>query len=131
VRCFVPADREASLVFARERFERLDLLVNNAGIAPRERRDVLEASEGSFDELIGTNLKGPHFLTQLAARWMLEHCEGASFRDVYFFLHGFCEPGGILHLQSRPEHVGGGFAQRLAAKGILVFECGRASSGPT
>ena len=41
-----------------------DLLVNNAGMAPRERRDLLEATEESFDELIATNLKGPHFLTQ-------------------------------------------------------------------
>ena len=56
---------------ARERSDRLELLVNNAGIAPRERRDILESSEESFDELIGINLKGPHFLTQLAARWML------------------------------------------------------------
>ena len=66
------ADRQALLRFARERLPRLDLLVNNAGIAPRERRDVLEASEESFDELIATNLKGPHFLTREAVRWMLE-----------------------------------------------------------
>ncbi|HFB98587.1 MAG TPA: SDR family oxidoreductase, partial [Bryobacterales bacterium] len=66
------ADRQALIDFTRERFGRLDLLVNNAGIAPRERRDVLEATEESFDELITTNLKGPHFLTQLAANWMRE-----------------------------------------------------------
>src|SRR5580700_9404275 len=51
------ADREALIGFARERFERLDLLVNNAGMAPRERRDILDATEESFDELIATNLK--------------------------------------------------------------------------
>lgn len=55
---------------------RLDLLVNNAGIAPRERRDILEATEASFDELIATNLKGPHFLTQQVARWMIEQRHG-------------------------------------------------------
>src|SRR5579864_5925743 len=65
-------DRAALVKFARERFPRLDLLVNNAGMAPRERRDVLESTEDSFDELIATNLKGPHFLTREAARWMLE-----------------------------------------------------------
>ena len=54
----------------------LDLLVNNAGMAPRERRDLLEATEESFDELIATNLKGPHFLTQQAARWMPERGDG-------------------------------------------------------
>lgn len=70
------SDREALIRFARERSDRLDLLVNNAGIAPRERRDVLDATEESFDELISTNLRGPHFLTQLAARWMVEHGEG-------------------------------------------------------
>src|ERR1017187_6407852 len=63
-------DRAALLAFARQRFEKLDLLVNNAGMAPRERRDLLEASEDSLDELMATNLKGPHFLTQQAARWM-------------------------------------------------------------
>lgn len=65
------ADREALLKFTRTEFGRLDLLINNAGMAQRERSDVLEASEDSFDELIGTNLKGPHFLTQGAARWMV------------------------------------------------------------
>ncbi len=64
------ADREALAAFAEKTCGQVDLLVNNAGMAPRERRDVLEATEESFDELIGTNLKGPHFLTQLVARPM-------------------------------------------------------------
>ncbi|MCC6729881.1 MAG: 3-ketoacyl-ACP reductase [Chthonomonadales bacterium] len=55
---------------ARMEFGRLDLLVNNAGIAPRVRADILEAGEDSFDEVLETNLKGPYFLTQRAARWM-------------------------------------------------------------
>ncbi len=50
---------------------RLDVLVNNAGIAPRVRADLLEAGEESFDELLGTNLRGPYFLTQQTARWMI------------------------------------------------------------
>ncbi len=49
-------------------FGRLDLLVNNAGVAPDVRADMLEATEASFDRLIGINLKGPYFLTQRAAR---------------------------------------------------------------
>ncbi len=53
-------------------FGRLDILVNNAGIAPRIRADILEASEDSFDELIRTNLKGPYFLTQAVAKWMMQ-----------------------------------------------------------
>lgn len=64
-------DRAALLAFTREKFGRLDLLVNNAGIAPRERRDILEATEESFDEIIATNLRGPHFLTQQAAATMV------------------------------------------------------------
>ena len=50
--------------------------MNNAGIGPRERRDLLEATEESFDELLATNLKGPHFLTQQIARWMAEQRPG-------------------------------------------------------
>lgn len=68
--------RRALMEWVRQNCGRLDLLVNNAGIAPRERKDVLEASEESFDELMETNLKGPHFLTQLAAQWMLEQGSG-------------------------------------------------------
>jgi 3-oxoacyl-[acyl-carrier protein] reductase len=52
-------------------YGRLDILINNAGIAPRERKDILDASEESFSALIDTNLKGPYFLTQAVARWMI------------------------------------------------------------
>ncbi len=54
----------------------IDLLVNNAGMAPRERRDILDATEESFDELINVNLKGPHFLTQHIAREMVARGSG-------------------------------------------------------
>ena len=64
-------DRARLIETARESFGRLDLLVNNAGIAPKVRADILEAGEESFDRLIATNLKGPYFLTQLAAKLML------------------------------------------------------------
>src|SRR5215467_10518663 len=116
-------DRAALLAFARERFETLDLLVNNAGMAPRERRDLLEASEESFDELIATNLKGPHFLTQGAANWMLEQRAG---RIVF-----------VTSISSYTASVNRGeyciskaglsmtvalYALRLAEAGIKVFE---------
>jgi NAD(P)-dependent dehydrogenase (short-subunit alcohol dehydrogenase family) len=69
------ADRGRLIEFTRAQFGRLDLLVNNAGVAPLVRADLLEASEESFDRLINTNVKGPYFLTQRAARWMVEQCQ--------------------------------------------------------
>lgn len=92
-------------------------------MAPRERRDILEATEESFDELIATNLKGPYFLTQQAARWMVEQGEG---RIVF-----------VTSISSYTASVNRGeyciskaglsmavalYAQRLAASGIKVFE---------
>ena len=66
------ADRARIVGFVREQFGRLDLLVNNAGVAPNVRADILDADEASFDRLIAINLKGPYFLTQLAVKLMIE-----------------------------------------------------------
>ena len=68
----IAADRRRLIDFTRQAFARLDLLVNNAGVAPAVRADILEATEESFDRLMSVNVKGPFFLTQLAARWMIE-----------------------------------------------------------
>src|SRR5262249_45480576 len=65
-------DRQSLIEFAKSRFGRLDLLVNNAGVAPEVRADILETCEDSFDRVLNINVKGPYFLTQLAARWMIE-----------------------------------------------------------
>jgi NAD(P)-dependent dehydrogenase (short-subunit alcohol dehydrogenase family) len=65
-------DRKKIIQAVREKFGRLDVLVNNAGVAPKVRADLLEATEESFDWVMGINLKGPYFLTQLAANWMIE-----------------------------------------------------------
>ena len=64
--------RKQMLKQVRDFFGRLDILVNNAGIAPKERKDILEASEESFALLMQTNLQGPYFLTQSVANWMIE-----------------------------------------------------------
>lgn len=75
------SDRESLIDFVRAKFGRLDLLVNNAGVAPRSRADILDTDEESFDRVLNINLKGPYFVTQLAARWMLEQAaarEGGS-----------------------------------------------------
>ena len=123
------ADRTALVAFAQSKFSRLDLLVNNAGVAPKERRDVLDATEESFDELIATNLKGPHFLTRDAALWM-----SASDPEPQ------TGPGRIVFITSisayavsanRAEYCiskaglsmsAAVWAERLAAEGIRVFE---------
>ena len=68
----VAADREDLMNLARAAHGRLDLLVNNAGVAPAERTDLLEATEQSFDRLMAVNVKGPYFLTQRVAHWMIE-----------------------------------------------------------
>jgi len=67
--------RAKMLETIRERFERLNVLVNNAGVAPKVRADILEATEESFDRLVGINLKGPYFLTQAGANWMVAQRE--------------------------------------------------------
>lgn len=67
-----PSDRQTLIDTARKHFPRLDLLVNNAGVAPEVREDLLEASEASFERVLRINVQGPYFLTQLAARWMIQ-----------------------------------------------------------
>ncbi|HVU35967.1 MAG TPA: 3-ketoacyl-ACP reductase [Opitutaceae bacterium] len=71
-------DRTRLLAEVLREFGRIDALVNNAGIAPRERADITEASEESFEELVRTNLQGPYFLTQAVTRhWLKERPQPA------------------------------------------------------
>lgn len=64
--------RAAMLEKIRETFGRLDVLVNNAGVAPSVRADLLDASEESYERVMKINLQGPYFLTQAVANWMVE-----------------------------------------------------------
>ena len=68
----IAADRQKLVDETVRVFGRIDLLVNNAGVAPNVRADILDAGEESFDRLININLKGPYFLTQLVAKKMIE-----------------------------------------------------------
>lgn len=65
-------DREKIFSKIMDEFGQLNVLVNNAGIAPRERKDILEASEEIFDETLNINLKGPYFLTQRIANYFVQ-----------------------------------------------------------
>ena len=116
-------DREALLSFCRQRWERLDLLVNNAGMAPRRRADLLEATEESFDEVLAANLKGPYFLTQAAARWMAERRSGriVFVTSISAYTSSpnrgeYCVSKAGLSMAVKL------FADRLAPAGIAVFE---------
>lgn len=116
-------DRASLIEFARGKFDQLDLLVNNAGMAPRERRDVLDSTEVSFDELVATNLKGPHFLTRDIARWMVSRREG---RIIFI-----TSVSAFAASTNRAEYciskaglsmVAAVYAARLAPENVRVFE---------
>jgi len=116
-------DRRDLLDFVRREYGRLDLLVNNAGMPQRERRDVLDASEESFDELIGTNLKGPHFLTQAAGQWMAEQGSGRIVFITSISAYAastsraeYCMAKAALSMSVSL------YAQRLAKSNVQVFE---------
>lgn len=68
----VREDRQAMLDKILSHFESVNVLINNAGIAPRERADILHAKEENWDEVMEINLKGPYFLTQLFANYFVE-----------------------------------------------------------
>ena len=74
----VRSERQAMLSAIREEFGRLHLLVNNAGVAPRERKDILDASEESYEWVMKVNLQGPYFLTQSVAQWMIQQKQESS-----------------------------------------------------
>lgn len=122
------SDRERLISFVGAEFGRLDLLVNNAGVAPDVRADLLEAGEESFDRLININLKGPYFLTQAAARLMMEstpladlpraivNVTSISAFTVSTNRGDYCVAKAGLAMMTKL------YAVRLASEGINVFE---------
>jgi NAD(P)-dependent dehydrogenase (short-subunit alcohol dehydrogenase family) len=124
-RCDVASrdSREALLAFCRERWERLDLLVNNAGMSPRQRVDILEATEESYDEVMATNLKGPYFLTQAAARWMQPHQSGRIVFVTSISAYTASTSRGEYCISKAGLSMAVQlWADRLASLGIRVFE---------
>jgi 3-oxoacyl-[acyl-carrier protein] reductase len=106
-----------------QQFGAVDLVVNNAGIAPRERRDILEATPESFDELIATNLRGPYFLTQGIARGMLERRSGRIvFVSSISSFTASVNRGDYCIAKAGISMAVKLFAARLAAHNIGVFE---------
>ena len=124
------AGRKALMEAAKRDFGRLDLLVNNAGIAPKNRADLLEATEESFDHLIRTNVKGPFFLTQHAARWMIDlrGRMGNDYRPKIITISSISaytasvNRGDYCISKAALSMITPLFASRLAEHGILVFE---------
>lgn len=122
-------DRAKLIELTKNKFGRCNMLVNNAGVAPSKRLDLLEATEESFDRVMNINLKGPYFLAQAVANWMVQqrrHDPDGPYRIV--------NTGSISAYTSSP---GRGeycvskagismmtllFADRLAEYGIGVFE---------
>jgi len=123
------SDRARLLQTAEEVYGFIDLLVNNAGIAPQERTDLLDLGEASYDHVMAVNLKGPFFLSQLASRrWLESIAAGETRKPMMININS------ISAYTSSPDRAqyclskaGMGmmtalFADRLAEAGISVFE---------
>lgn len=114
---------------ARKIVDKLDVLVNNAGVAPKQRKDILAIETNDFDEVLSVNLRGPFFLTQMIAKWMLEEKEhypdwcptiifitSVSTEIVSLNRAEYCISKAGLSMAAKL------FAARLANFGIKVFE---------
>lgn len=125
------SDRENLLQKTREQFGRLDVLVNNAGIAPENRIDLLDATVESFDQVIGVNLKGPYFLTQAVARWMIEQRSSGEIDDYRPAIINITSVSAYAASPERGDYCVSKaglsmmtklYATRLANEGINVYE---------
>jgi 3-oxoacyl-[acyl-carrier protein] reductase len=123
------ADRARMVAATIEKFGRIDLLVNNAGVAPQVRADLLDAGEESFDRLFAINLKGPFFLSQLVAKQMLQQqpdAEGFRGRIVNItsisVYTASINRGDYCMVKAGLAMMTKLFADRLANDGINVYE---------
>lgn len=122
------ADRVRLITETEKRFGRLDALVNNAGITSPGRKDLLDADEDAFDQVVNVNLKGPFFLTKLAAQLMIASRETQEVRGSVVFVSSisadfvsvnrgdYCLTKAALGMATKL------WATRLAEFGIDVYE---------
>ncbi|MGN0404575.1 MAG: 3-ketoacyl-ACP reductase [Bariatricus sp.] len=121
-------DRENFLKAVVEKYGDIDVLVNNAGVAPLVRQDILEMTEESFDRVLGINLKGAMFFTQLVVKKMLTQEYKGSMRGT---IVNICSSSAYISSISRGEYCMSKagmammtllYADRLAGEGINVYE---------
>ena len=124
-----PADREKLANLTAEAYGRCDMLVNNAGVAPAKRADILQAEEDSFDRVMNINLKGPYFLTQKIANSMIKQKEAHA--DRHFRIVNISSISAYVSSPFRGEYCISKagvsmmtklYADRLAEYNIGVFE---------
>lgn len=122
-------DRAHMVRAALEAFGEIDLLVNNAGVAPEQRLDILETTEESFDRVMHINLRGPFFLTQLVARQMIAQVrDGLPITPRIVFITSIsantASPNRAEYCVSKAglSMTAQNYAVRLAEYGINVYE---------
>ena len=126
----ISADRARLFESSLAALGRLDALVNNAGMAPRVRADITEATEESYDEVMSVNLKGPYFLSQFAARHWLKHPNQSLLPGGYkliFITSVSADTASVNRGEYCLSKAGLGmacqlWATRLAGEGAQVFE---------
>ena len=122
-------DRRRLVDEAYSRFGVVGLLVNNAGVAPRVRADILDAGTESFDRIVDINLKGPYFLTQLVARRMIDQVTAGKVTDPKIVIVSSISAyaastnrGDYCIAKAGLAMVAKLYAARLAEHGINVYE---------
>jgi NAD(P)-dependent dehydrogenase (short-subunit alcohol dehydrogenase family) len=121
-------DRKYIINAAIKKFGKIDVLVNNAGVAPLKRLDILKTTAESYDRVLSINARGPFFLTQLVARKMIDHIGESEIKPCIIFISSI---SAYVSSPSRAEYciskaalsqTARLYADRLAEYGINVYE---------